>query len=170
MMQNRVGEGGRNNALFHYGVYAKSKWPQNWKSKIIIFNEDAMEHPLSDTEVNIITKQHDKKDWGYKCNDQPMCSLCDKKLCKTRKFGIGQEAVFPNLTDLQVVNLEEPYYYMNVDGDRLYLDSAKHLTNQALFQEECVKQLRFNPPTLKTNEWKQKTNILIRKCRDNGTS
>ena len=30
---------------------------------------------------------------------------------------------------------------MNVDGDRLYLDSAKHLTNQSLFQEECVKQL-----------------------------
>ena len=161
MIQNRVGEGGRNNALFHYGVYAKSKWPENWKSKIILFNETAMDKPLSDTEVNIITKQHDKKDWGYKCNDQPMCSLCDKKLCKTRKFGIGQEAVFPNLSDLQVVNLEEPYYYMNVDGDRLYLDSAKHLTNQSLFQEECVKQLRFNPPTLKTNEWKQKTNLLL---------
>ena len=75
-----------------------------------------------DSKTDIITKQHDKKDWGYKCNDQPMCSLCDKKLCKTRKFGIGQEAVFPNLTDLQVVNLEEPYYYMNVDGDRLYLE------------------------------------------------
>jgi hypothetical protein len=161
MIQNRVGEGGRNNALFHYGVYAKSKWPENWKSKIILFNETAMDKPLSDTEVNIITKQHEKKDWGYKCNDQPMCSLCDKKLCKTRKFGIGQEAVFPNLSDLQVVNLEEPYYYMNVDGDRLYLDSAKHLTNQSLFQEECVKQLRFNPPTLKTNEWKQKTNLLL---------
>ena len=63
-----------------------------------------------------------------------------KKLCKSRKFGIGQEIIFPNLTDLQVVNLEEPYYYMNVDGDRLYLDSAKHLTNQTMFQEECVKQ------------------------------
>ena len=90
-----------------------------------------------------------------------MCSLCDKKLCKTRKFGIGQEITFPNLTDLQVVALEEPYYYMNVDGDRLYLDSAKHLTNQSLFQEECVKQLRFNPPTLKTNDWKKLTNILL---------
>ena len=106
--------------------------------------------PLSDTEVDIITKQHDKKDWGYKCNDQPMCSLCDKKLCKSRKFGIGQELCFQVLTDLQVVNLEEPYYYMNVDGDRLYLDSAKHLANQTLFQEECIKQLRLNPPTLKT--------------------
>ena len=161
MAQNKIGEGGRNNALFHYGVYAKSKWSENWKSKIILFNESAMEFPLSDTEVNIITKQHEKKDWGYKCNDQPMCSLCDKKLCKTRKFGIGQEIIFPNLTDLQVVNLEEPYYYLNVDGDRLYLDSARHLTNQTLFQEECVKQLRINPPTLKTNEWKQKTNILL---------
>jgi len=161
MVQNKVTEGGRNNALFHYGVYAKSKWPENWKSKVIMFNESAMAQPLSDIEVNIITKQHEKKDWGYKCNDQPMCSLCDKKLCKSRKFGIGQEITFPNLTDLQVVALEEPYYYMNVDGDRLYLDSAKHLTNQSLFQEECVKQLRFNPPTLKTNDWKKLTNILL---------
>ena len=28
MAQNKIGEGGRNNALFHYGVYAKSKWPE----------------------------------------------------------------------------------------------------------------------------------------------
>ena len=49
-----------------------------------------------------------------------MCSLCDKTLCRrTRKFGIGQEIMFPNLTDLQVIDLEDPYYYMNVDGQRL---------------------------------------------------
>ena len=161
MAQNKIGEGGRNNALFHYGVYAKSKWPDNWKTKVMIFNETAMQQPLSDTEVQIITKQHEKKEWGYKCNDQPMCSLCDKKLCRSRKFGIGQEIIFPSLTDLQVVNLEEPYYYMNVDGDRLYLDSAKHLANQTLFQEECIKQLRINPPTLKTGDWKKITTVLL---------
>ena len=47
--------------------------------KLIVFNETAMEKPLSDSEVDIIVKQHEKKDWGYKCNDQPMCSLCDKQ-------------------------------------------------------------------------------------------
>ena len=46
MAQNKVGEGGRNNALFHYGVYAKNKWPDNWKSKVVVFNETAMEEPL----------------------------------------------------------------------------------------------------------------------------
>ena len=58
------------------------------RQKLVCSTKLQWNQPLSDTEVNIITKQHDKKDWGYKCNDQPMCSLCDKKLCKSRKFGM----------------------------------------------------------------------------------
>ena len=34
LAMNKIGEG-RNNALFHYGVYAKQKWPAEWKSKLI---------------------------------------------------------------------------------------------------------------------------------------
>jgi len=161
MSENKIGEGGRNNALFHYGVYAKQKWPDGWKSKLIVFNETVMEKPLSDSEVDIVVKQHDKKDWGYKCNDQPMCSLCDKTLCRSRKFGIGQEVLFPNLTDLQVIDLEDPYYYLNVDGDRLKLESVKHLRQQSLFQEACMVQLKNRPPTLKEKDWVHITNILL---------
>ena len=161
MAQNKIGEGGRNNALFHYGVYAKQKWPDGWKSKLIVFNETAMEKPLSDSEVDIVVKQHDKKDWGYKCNDQPMCSLCDKTLCRSRKFGIGQEVLFPNLTDLQVIDLEDPYYYLNVDGERLKLESVKHLRQQSLFQEACMVQLKNRPPSLKEKDWVHITNILL---------
>jgi|TARA_R100001480_G_scaffold5526_1_gene12422 hypothetical protein len=161
MSENKIGEGGRNNALFHYGVYAKQKWPDGWKSKLIVFNESAMEKPLSDSEVDIVVKQHDKKDWGYKCNDQPMCSLCDKTLCRSRKFGIGQEVLFPNLTDLQVIDLEDPYYYLNVDGERLKLESVKHLRQQSLFQEACMVQLKNRPPTLKEKDWVHITNILL---------
>ena len=120
-----------------------------------------MEKPLSDSEVDIVVKQHDKKDWGYKCNDQPMCSLCDKTLCRSRKFGIGQEVLFPNLTDLQVIDLEDPYYYLNVDGERLKLESVKHLRQQSLFQEACMVQLKNRPPTLKEKDWVHITNILL---------
>ena len=158
---NKIGEGGRNNALFHYGVYAKQKWPAEWKSKLILFNATAMEKPLSDSEVQIIVNQHDKKEWGYKCNDQPMCSVCDKTLCRKRKFGIGQDIMFPGLTDLQVIDLEDPYYYLNVDGERLYLENVKYLRQQSLFQEACMKQLRFRPPTLKEKDWVLITNLLL---------
>ena len=158
---NKIGEGGRNNALFHYGVYAKQKWPAEWKSKLILFNATSMEQPLSDSEVQIIVNQHDKKERGYKCNDQPMCSVCDKTLCRKRKFGIGQEILFPGLTDLQVIDLEDPYYYLNVDGERLYLENVKYLRQQSLFQEACMKQLRFRPPTLKEKDWVVITNSLL---------
>ena len=158
---NKIGEGGRNNALFHYGVYAKQKWPAEWKSKLILFNATSMEQPLSDSEVQIIVNQHDKKEWGYKCNDQPMCSVCDKTLCRKRKFGIGQEILFPGLTDLQVIDLEDPYYYLNVDGERLYLENVKYLRQQSLFQEACMKQLRFRQPTLKEKDWVVITNSLL---------
>ena len=56
------------------------------KSKVIMFNATAMEKPMADSEVQIVINQHDKKDWGYKCKDTPMCNVCDKTLCRTRKY------------------------------------------------------------------------------------
>ncbi len=154
-------EDGRDRVIYQYIIYAKMKWPENWQDKIFEFNYKHFKTPLDQKIITAKIKNNEKNDFHYKCSEEPMCNVCDKKLCKKRKFGIGKEPIFPGLTDLQVVNLEEPYYYMNVDGDRLYLDSAKHLANQALFQEECIKQLRINPPTLKTGDWKKITTILL---------
>jgi hypothetical protein len=57
--------------------------------------------------------------------------------------------------------LEDPYYYLNVDGERLYLENVKYLRQQSLFQEACMKQLRFRPPTLKEKDWVLITNLLL---------
>ena len=48
---NKIEEGGRNNVLFHFGTYAKQKWPSEWKSKVIMFNATAMKKPMADSEV-----------------------------------------------------------------------------------------------------------------------
>jgi len=162
MAINKIPEGGRNNAMFHYGVYAKKKWPAEWKSRLTMFNIAASTSPLSESEVDIIKRQHDKKEWGYKCNDTPMCNLCDKKLCKIRKYGIGEEIVFPLLSDLQKVKLEKPYYYLNVDGERLHLENVKFLKQQNLFQEACMEQLDFKPPTVKPKDWDMIINPLMK--------
>ena len=123
---------------------------------------DDTDTQLSESEVEIIKRQHDKKEWGYKCNDTPMCNLCDKKLCRERKFGIGEEIVFPALTDLQKIKLEKPYYYLNVDGERLHLENVKFLKQQSLFQEACMEQLDFKPPTVKPKDWDMIINPLMK--------
>jgi hypothetical protein len=91
-----------------------------------------------------------------------MCNLCDKKLCRERKYGIGEEIVFPALTDLQKIKLEKPYYYLNVDGQRLHLENVKYLKQQSLFQEAVMEQLDFMVPTIKPKDWINVINPLMK--------
>ena len=164
MSENKIGEGGRNNALFHYGVYAKSKWPENWKTKIMLFNESAMEQPLSDTEVNIITKQHEKKDWGYKCNDQPIAGHCNSPLCRTRKYGIGASGGTPLFSNLTKQNSDPPIWFLDVEGGRLELETEE-LLNQTKFQRKCMDSLNIIPPKVRDNVWR----TIIQQLLDNLT-
>jgi hypothetical protein len=150
----------RNLALFHFAVFAKKKW-KDWKEKVSWFHKDYMEGELEQNEIDTIKKQHEKKDWGFLCKQEPMCSHCDKDLCKKRKHGIGNAPTFPELSDLQEIQLEHPYYYLNVDGKRLRLDSAKHLRQQSLFEEACIAGVGMLPPTLKTKDWKVMINGLL---------
>ena len=156
----KISEGGRNAALFHFAVFAKKKW-KNWKEKVSWFHENYMTGELDQAEIDIVKKQHEKKDWGYKCKDEPMCSHCDKALCRTRKHGIGNAPTFPELSDLQEIKLENPYYYLNVDGKRLKLDSPKHLRQPSLFEEACIAGVGILPPTMKTKDWKALVNGLL---------
>ena len=156
-----IPEGGRDSALFHYAVYAKKKWPSEWKNKIILFNDRVMNPPLDDASIERIKNQHDKKDWGYKCKDEPMCSHCDKGLCRIRKFGIGGDSVFPELGDLQKVELDEPYYWVNVDGERVKLDNIDCLIEQRLFRRTVAKQINKKPPRIKGIDFDKYTDLLL---------
>ena len=90
-----------------------------------------------------------------------MCNHCDKNLCKTRKFGIGGESVFPSLTDLQKVLLDEPYYWVNVDGDRVKLDNIDYLMEQRLFRRTVAKQINKKPPRITVKEFEKYTDQLL---------
>ena len=154
-------EDGRDRIMYQYTVYAKKKWPNDWQDKIFEFNYKHFSPPLDQKTVTGKIKNNEKNDFYYKCNEEPMCNVCDKTLCRTRKYGIGKEILFPGLTDLQVIDLEDPYYYLNVDGERLYLENVKYLRQQSLFQEACMKQIRKRPPTIKENKWVLITNLLL---------
>ena len=157
----KIPEGKRDNALFHYVVYAKKKWSQNWGSKVILFNQSYMVPPLEDAAVERIKLQHEKKEWGYKCKDEPMCSYCDKDLCRKRKYGIGGDALFPVLSDLQKIELDEPYYYVNVDGQRVKLENVETLLEQRLFQRAVAKQINKRPPRVSPKEFGIYIDVLL---------
>ena len=90
-----------------------------------------------------------------------MCNHCDKKLCRSRKFGIGGESIFPELSDLQKVELDEPYYWVNVDGERVKLDNIDCLMDQRLFRRTVTKQINKKPSRIKPNEFDKYVDLLL---------
>ena len=152
---------GRDRVLYQYIQYAKRKWPEEWPKKINQFNYTHFVEPLDDKVIQEKIKFHSKKELGFKCNEEPMCNHCDKALCKVRKFGIGGESVFPTLSDLQKVELDEPYYWVNVDGERIKLDTIDSLLEQRLFRRTVTKQINKKPPRITTKEFEKYTDTLL---------
>jgi hypothetical protein len=142
---------GRDRILFQYRVYAKKKWPEEWRNKLNYFNHKYFNPPYPDDTIEKFKK--DNKEYGYKCHEDPMCDHCDKKLCGTRKFGVGRQKIFPQLSGLQKINLEEPYYFINVDGDRIKLDNVDYLLQQRLFKRAIAKQINKRVPDLTKKEF-----------------
>ena len=152
---------GRDRVIYQYIQYAKRKWPEDWPNRINKFNYNYFDPPLDDKTIQDKIKFHSKKELGFKCNEEPMCNHCDKKLCKSREFGIGGESVFPELNDLQKVELDEPYYWVNVDGERVKLDNIDCLIDQRLFSRTVTKQINKKPPRIKPNEFDKYVDLLL---------
>jgi hypothetical protein len=142
---------GRDRVMFQFKVYAKKKWPDNWIHKLDEFNFKHFVNPFRHDEMAKFRKDKDK-DYGYLCKDEPMCNHCDKQLCKTRKFGIGTQVLFPQLSDLQIIKLDPKIFRLNVDGERVEL-KAEELQEQRLFIRACMNQIHKYPPKLKPRDY-----------------
>lgn len=148
-------EGGRNNALFHIGVYLKKAHPSEWESKLESDNQKHMKPPLSDGEVKDVIRSLNKKDYEYKCKDQPMVSHCDSTLCCSRTHGVGEGTRIPVIVAWRKVMLEEPVHYVTIEGSNremkilLFRDIYRH----NLFVEHCGGQLNIIFPPIKQSIW-----------------
>ena len=160
LTQNKLDDG-RDRVIYQYIQYAKRKWPEEWQKHINAFNYKYFNPPLEDKVIQDKIKYHEKRDLGFKCNEEPMCNHCDKKLCMSRKYGIRGQSLFPDLTDLQKINLEQPYYYINVDGERVKLKDTSYLQEQRLFQRAVMEQVNKVPPTVRKKDFNDIVKLLF---------
>jgi hypothetical protein len=154
------GEGGRNNALFNLGVYARMSNPDNWQKVVEDYNQKFMKPPLGNKEVETITQQLERKEYFYKCEDQPIASFCNKELCITRKFGIGPGQKSNDLGSLTKINGDPPIWILDVDGQRVEL-STDSLVSQMQFQKDCLSQINLFPKTMSTKAWQSRMQVLL---------
>ena len=153
----------RNIFMFNVGVYCRFKWPDDWKKHHEEYNRMLCSPALEAGEIVDLQKSLMKKDYFLQCEICPLKDHCDKKICKSRPFGIGSSAPdAPDVGGLTIMLSEPRMYFMDVDGQRLQL-TVEQLQNQTLWQRSCMDQLSMMPPLMKANDWQQMVNGLMSK-------
>ena len=147
-------KGTRNSGLFNVGVFLRKKFADDWEKRLEDINIQYMQPPLGAQEVLTVIKQLKRKDYFYKCNDQPIASHCNSPLCRTRKYGIGANGGTPLFSNLTKQDSDPPIWFLDVEGGRLELETDD-LLNQNRFQRKCMEALNKIPPKVKDNVWRQ---------------
>lgn len=156
LWNNTCHEGHRNNLLANTIVYLKKAHPHDWESRIEEFNRK-LTNPIPDVELQNLKKSYKKKEYRYKCQEQPLRAYCNATECKKRAHGISDSGPLPNARSLTKVNTEPPIWYLDIPdtADKIHRLSltTEELMSPRLFQKKCLETLNIMPALKKQEEW-----------------
>lgn len=143
----------RNEYLFNLARYLKAREGDEFEFAVHKYNMELIE-PLPTKEIESIITSHKKKDYSYRCNGEPICNFCNKKICGVRKFGIGGS----DISDVSFEGLvqylsDPPYYAWQINGVDLKFYSESDIILQSKFRELCMRTLHVLPKRLKDPDW-----------------
>jgi hypothetical protein len=145
-------QGTRNNGLFNVGVYLKKSNPEKWQIEIEEYNRKYVHPPLPAQEVLALIGTLKKKEYNYKCNDEPIKSYCNVNKCRGCKFGVGDGGATPTFSSLSKLDTKPPLWFLSINDKRLELNTEQ-LQNQLKFQRACMEVLNMMPPRIQDRAW-----------------
>lgn len=155
-----VEEGGRNNAMFAFGVLAKKMKPDGWEPLLESWNQKHVSPPLSSDELQIIIKSLRKKEYTYKCKEPPIMNHCDQTLCRMRRFGIGAGAT-PAMVSISKLMSDPPYYFVSLEDGTTIECTVDDLLNARTFQRTVLLQAGQLLPMYKQDTFQQRVGQLL---------
>jgi hypothetical protein len=158
---NGFPEGTRNPGLFALGTFCKKKFGVKWREVLEEYNRRFMSPPLAADEVQGIIKSLEKKDYQYRCKDQPMVSHCNSVLCRMRKYGVGGGDEYPSLSGLSVLDTDPPLWFADVGEGRVEL-TTEQLQNYRLFHRMCMERLHTCYGMLTQDTWLKTVGLAMR--------
>lgn len=158
LLEQEIGEGGRNQILFNYGIYVRKRYSNEHadvEARLDEFNTMHVKPPLGSREVQEIVKHLMKKNYSYTCKQTPISEVCQQNICRTRRFGVGIDAGSgPPMAFGEFVKIttEPPFYILEVEGKRVEL-SGEELYAQDRFRKACMERIDKIPPRVKGPRW-----------------
>lgn len=157
----KIGEGSRNNGMYNLAVLAKRMRPDGWSELLEDWNRRFLSPPGSSADVQAMVKRFEKKDYHYKCNDQPIAQHCNVAVCRGRKFGVGPGGAARIVSSVSVLDTDPPLFFVNLKtGGTVECDSSALLSPRD-FQRLALVQLRQVIPLYTTEVWLGQIQVCV---------
>lgn len=170
----RISEGGRNSAFTNVCGYLKRAFPEDWRQRAREYAKEIFEPSIEVDEAERTIKSAGRKSYRYACQTEPLKSFCDSAVCRGRKFGVGRDAKFGDVSDesgedflpmpaigeLRKLNTEPPTWYVEVAGQTVEL-TTEELQSPRLFQRRCMDRVSVVMPSPTQTSWERMLTAMM---------
>lgn len=173
MYAKGVAQGYRNEALYNIVVYLKKADPNGYPTKAAEANTSVFAKPLPRAESQRTVASAARPDCTYRCNEEPIRSLCDRETCVTRKYGISSGDLerlntvdaLPIFTDLVKYMTEPVRWEFKINGVTITNIGTIQLLDWRAMRELIADRLTRVVPMIKAQEWERILQPLMATAR-----
>jgi len=143
-------------------TYHKAKVGDNFEFAVAEVNNSLKEPIELDRLMRTVISSQKKRNYSYLCNEEPICTICDKTECKKRKYGIGGSEISElSFEDFTQFTTDPPYYEWKVNGKILRFFREYDIVNQQEFRNLCFRHLHILPMKMKDETWTKIINTAL---------
>lgn len=159
MLADGVGKGHRNEAMYNMTIYLKKAFPESWRDRAFDTNTTMFHEPMSHAEAKKVIDSASRRDYRYKCKEEPCRSLCNSSICVMRKYGITPDEKGelemgkpPEFGPLEKYMTTPVRWCLYVDNVRLNL-TTQQLMDFKQIREAIADNLTKLVPPMKNDRW-----------------
>lgn len=154
MAQQGIAPGGQNSTLMMMGIYFKRSNPNGWETELEKANAQLLQPPGSSQGLQSVIRSLKKKDYNYTCKTEPMRSHCNSAVCRTRRWGVGEEGNYPKISGLSKLDTDPAIWFVDVGDQRIEL-TTNELQMYNKFHSACMEYLNLCYRPMKQDDWLQ---------------
>ena len=164
MIHSGVESGARNEAMYNVVIYLKRARPETFFDDALALNRTMFDKPLAQTEAKKVIRSASRRDYLYKCGEEPCKSLCDRKVCVTREYGISTDEAkdldaqdsLPQFTELIEYQSDPPRWGLHVNGQLIPNIPTVVLRDPSAMGNLIFERIKVNIPKISQDAWRRK--------------
>lgn len=157
IIEDGVGSGSRNEALYNLTIYMKKRFPDDYMDRLLDLNMEIFDKPLSSREARATISSASRRDYKYRCSESPCRDLCNREECVKRKFGIDEEDIeYASIGDifssLKRFDTDPVQWEICIKGHRIIVKTPTLMDYRKLM-EAALEAASIVLPLMKNAEW-----------------